>query len=203
MLDTSTQSIIKDSTPSIVEEPPLKDRKSCLRRGCGLVFVLVIITAIGLIIIGLFFQKPGATKLAAPPPNFPRNIPLYKFEERAGVNYYPGEKKDRWLERLAANVFNQARWRDLPRLLLAPPSPARQIDTVEIVWQNLDASLKQIENFYRKNLTAEDFTIGVVRREPSRLMLVFNKQAVSGTLEINQPNKNEGGSVVLRVDYKK
>jgi len=196
----SSQSITKDNVPSIIEEPPLKNRRSCLRRGLGLLFSLVLLGAIGLTIIALFFSAPKPLRLASLPANFPLSIPLYKFEDRTGINYYPGERKDRLRERLAAAVFKPEKWPGLPKTLLSP-SVVRQIDTVAVSWQNLPASLRTIESFYRRRLEAEKFAIGVVRREPTHLTLIFNKEAITGTLQINQP-KGAGSDVVLSVDYK-
>lgn len=200
MLDTSSQSVIKDNIPSVVEEPPLKDRKSCLRRGCSFLFGVFFLAALAVIAIGLFFQ-PRPTRLASLPANFPSVVPLFKFEDRAAINYYPGAKKDRLWERLALNVFKKDKWPALPKILLAPPA-GRDIDTTEIVWQNLNNSLREIENFYSRRLTSEDFALGVVKREAGQLILIFNKKSITGTLQIDQP-KGAGSSVILRVDYKK
>ena len=194
-----SQGITKDNIPSVVEEPPLKDRKSCLRRGCAFLFGAFFLAALAVIAIGLFFQ-PRPTKLASLPANFPSVVPLFKFEDRASINYYAGAKKDRLRERLALNVFKKDKWPDLPKILLAPPT-GRDIDTTEIVWQSLNNSLREIENFYRRRLTSEDFALGVVKREAGRLILIFNKESLTGTLQIDQP-KNEGANVILRVDYK-
>lgn len=201
IFETPSQPIVKDSIPSIVEEPPLKDRRSCLRRGCSFTLGLALLLIVALIVITIFFQKPRPVNLATLPPNFPLNVPLYRFVDRTVINYFPAEKKDRLLERLARHAPDPKKWRDLPQLLSAP-SAQRDIDTVEIVWQNLNTSLREVENFYRKNLTAEDFTIGVLKREPTRLVIIFNKGEVTGSLHIEEPQRKGVSTVVLRADYK-
>lgn len=197
-----TQPITKDNVPSVVEEPPLKDRRSCLRRGCGFTVVVTLFILAVLLIIVLFFQKPRPANLATLPPNFPSNVPLYKFVDRTVINYYPGEKKDRLLERIARTAPEPQKWRDWKKIISAPGT-RRDIDTIEIVWQNLDASLRETETFYRRNLNTQGFSVGVLEREQNRLALIFQKDGVTGSLHIEEPGRRGVSTVVLRVDFKK
>src|SRR3989338_11050640 len=74
MDDQIAQPITPDTKPALIEEPPLINQKSCLRRGCSLLFSCSVLAVIVFLLIGWFWSEPGAPRLAALPNNFPTDI---------------------------------------------------------------------------------------------------------------------------------
>lgn len=222
-------SIIPDNKPAPIEEPPLKNHGSCLRRGCGALFSCLVLAIIALLIIAWLFNEPSPQRLAGLPPGFPTDIPLYRFEARAMVLHLPGSQKNTLLERLgrlpkiifysllskinpsAATQITlpkgqtTAGFRTIGQAArdLFQRQPEQKINTITITWENLDDSAANIYLFFKKNLLKQDYKIlsdGVAAES----ILTFQKDDIDGSVIIERPAGTQTGlNVTLKVDYLK
>lgn len=226
MDDQIAQPITPDTKPAIIEEPPLKNQKSCLRRGCSWFFSCSVLAIIIFLLIGWFWSEPGAQRLAALPNNFPTDIPLYKFEERAGIYYLQSIYKDTSFQRLARvpkltlnyilfkinpelvpETINEKgevshgerlNWSELGNILQKSPSKISQ-DTVTITWEKIDDSEIDVYRFFEKNLKKQDYTVTMLSKNTD---LNFQKEKVTGRLTIAKSEEQKNTiDFSLRVDY--
>lgn len=226
MDDQIAQPITPDTKPAVIEEPPLKNQKSCLRRGCSWLFSCLALAVIVFLLIGWFWSEPGAQRLAALPANFPADIPLYKFEERAGIYYLQSIYKDTTFQRLArvpkltlnyilfkinrelvpetinekGEVVTGRRmdWNELRNILQKSPSKSAA-DTVTITWEKIDDNEMDIYKFFEKNLKKQDYTVTMLSKNTD---LNFQKEKVTGRLTIAKSEEQKNTiDFSLRVDY--
>lgn len=226
MDDQIAQPITPDTKPALIEEPPLKNQKSCLRRGCSWLFSCLVLTVIVFLLIGWFWSEPGAQRLAALPNNFPTDIPLYKFEERAVIYYLQSIYKDTTFQRLARvpkltlnyllfrinpdlvpETINEKgevvtgermNWNELGNILQKTPSKIPQ-DTITITWEKIDDKEIDIYRFFERNLKKQDYTVTMLSKNTD---LNFQKDQVLGRLTINKSSEQQNTiDFSLRVDY--
>ena len=226
MDDQIAQPITPDTKPALIEEPPLINQKSCLRRGCSLLFSCSVLAVIVFLLIGWFWSEPGAQRLAALPNNFPTDIPLYKFEERAGIYYLQSIDKDTTFQRLArvpkltlnyilfiinpelvpetinekgkVAVGERLNWNELGNILQKSPSKI-SVDTITITWEKIDDKEIDIYKFFERNLKKQDDAVTMLSKNTD---LNFQKDQVSGRLTIAKSDeKNNTIDFSLRVDY--
>lgn len=226
MDDQIAQPIISDAKPAPIEEPPLKNQKSCLRRGCSWLFSCALLAVIVFLLIGWFWSEPGAQRLAALPANFPTDIPLYKFEERAGIYFLPSINKDTTFQRLArapkltlnyilfkinpelvpetinekgeAVPGERLNWNELGNILQKSPSKSA-VDTVTITWEKIDDREIDVYRFFEKNLKKQDYAVTMLSKNTD---LNFQKEKVTGRLTIAKSEEQKNAiDFSLRVDY--
>lgn len=226
MDDQIAQPITPDAKPAIIEEPPLKNQKSCLRRGCSWLFSCLFLAVIIFLLIGWFWSEPGAQRLAALPANFPTDIPLYKFEERAGIYYLPSINKDTPFQRLARvpkltlnyllykinpelvpETINEKgeivagerlNWKELGNILQKSRTKISQ-DTITITWEKIDDQEIDVYRFFERNLKKQDYTVTMLSKNTD---LNFQKDQVVGRLTINKSSEQQNTiDFSLRVDY--
>ncbi|MBI5731963.1 MAG: hypothetical protein HY982_01225 [Candidatus Magasanikbacteria bacterium] len=221
----TTQSVIRDNTPSPIEEPPLKNKKSCLNRALSLLSTLLILAVVFFCIVSIFFTGPTRQRLAQLPNHFPSDIPLYRFEDRVSIQFQSTKKDDKLFNRLAY----------VPKYLLAPallklnpnlpeeqkklrngvsldekisfsglktllaPSFLPNTDTVEIDWENLEEA-KKIYNFYKKNLPQADYQITTPTAANEDYFLIFKKDGVRGELQIISDKNNKAEKIFLKIN---
>ena len=202
-----TQDIIADQRPSPIEEPPLKNRKSCLRRSCSFTFGCLFLILLALAIISWLFSKPPVARLAGLPSEFPTDIPLYKFEERSTVSYIAGDKKDTRLQQVArlprllieSGLNRKFNWQDF-KDLFSPVAKSPTSETVIISWENLDDEQKDIYLFFKNNLQKQDYQINPT--DANKSPLNFQKDNIVGSVLIERPaDAPKQVNVILKVDY--
>lgn len=226
MDDQISQPITPDAKPAVIEEPPLKNQKSCLRRGVSWLFSCALLAVIVFLLIGWFWSEPGAKRLAMLPVNFPTDIPLYKFEERAGIYYLPNSEKDTTFQRLArlpkltlnyllyeinpdlvpetANEKGEIvpgerlNWNELGNILQKSPSKT-PMDTVTITWEKINDREIDVYRFFEKNLKKQDYEVTMLSKNTD---LNFQKDGVVGRLTIAKSTEQKNAiDFSLRVDY--
>ncbi|MEK9183393.1 MAG: hypothetical protein AAB849_02690 [Patescibacteria group bacterium] len=226
MDDQIAQPITPDAKPALIEEPPLKNQKSCLRRGCSWLFSCFLLAVIAFLLIGWFWSEPGTQRLAALPANFPTDIPLYKFEERAGIYYLPSSNKDTIFQRLARlpkltlnyllykinpdlvpETINEKgetapgerlNWNELGNILQKSPSKI-YMDTITITWEKIDEREINVYRFFERNLKKQDYAVTMLSKNTD---LNFQKEKVTGRLTIAKSSEQKNAvDFSLRVDY--
>lgn len=226
MDDQIAQPIISDAKPAPIEEPPLKNQKSCLRRGCSWFFSCSALAVIVFLLIGWFWSEPGAQRLAALPTNFPTDIPLYKFEERAGIYYLQSVDKDTTFQRLARvpkltlnhllfkinpdlvpETINEKgevaagerlNWNELGNILQKSPSKI-SLNTITVTWEKIDEREIDVYRFFEKNLKKQDYEVTMLSKNTD---LNFQKEKVTGRLTIAKSEEQKNAiNFSLRVDY--
>lgn len=209
-MSPETQSIIHDTRPAPVQEPPLKNRKSCLRRGCSLTFGFLIVLLLLFFLLYWFFGNPKPQRTAALPSNFPTDIPLYKFEERATITYLASEQKNKPIQRIAQIpkiIFDQLLltkkidWLNLKQFIQTPKSK-EEIDSTSITWENIEGERDDLYGFYQKNLKQQNFKVTVGIKTDKTLTLNFQKAEIIGHLTIEKIG-TQGLNVTLEVNYPK
>jgi len=220
-----TQSIIKDLKPSPIEEPPLKNKHSCISRALSALFTIIILGIISFIILSLFFSGPAIKRLAELPKNFPSDIPLFNFGDRSAIHFESSKKDDKIFNRLAQLPkyllgpailkFNPALSEDEKTLLngvkisespnfedikkLIRPSEEENVDIITIDWENLNETAKKISIFYKKNLVNQDYQVAEEKTYDG-LILKFNKDKIKGEIEIKSSNEKQT-DLTLKVKF--
>lgn len=206
-----TQPIVHDTRPAKIEEPPLKNRKSCLRRGCSLTFGFLIVVFLLFFLLYWLFGNPKPQRTAALPSNFPTDIPLYKFEERATIAYLSSEQKNKPIQRIAQIpkiIFDQLLltkkidWLDLKQFVQTPKNK-EEIDSTSISWENIEGERDDIYGFYQKNLKQQNFKTMAGLKTDNTLTLDFQKAKIIGRLTVEKRSDAQGLNVVLEVNYPK
>lgn len=230
-MSEETQPIIHDTIPSIIEEPPLKNRKSCLWRGCGLLIFFGALILVFFTLITTFVSGTPSKRLASLPPQFPSDVPLYRFPDRSAVNFLAAPKFTSSWQRLAllpryilgpailrlypslptekkeyhgeTIIGEQITWDGAKRILRAPRL-GRAENLVEISWDNLNDGVRKISNYYQKNLEQQDYQISMLIKNQEEESFTFQKNNVRGEIKILFQNKNREQSVsniTLKVYY--
>ncbi|HBX15684.1 MAG TPA: hypothetical protein DEF57_00030 [Candidatus Magasanikbacteria bacterium] len=164
--------------------------------------------------------------MAALPNNFPTDIPLYKFEERAGIYYLQSIDKDTTFQRLArvpkltlnyilfkinpelvpetinekgeVAVGERMNWNELGNILQKSPSKISQ-DTITITWEKIDDKEIDVYKFFERNLKKQDYTVTMLSKNTD---LNFQKDRVAGRLTIAKSDEQQNAiDFSLRVDY--
>lgn len=221
------QPIVHDFTPSPIEQPPLNNNKSCLRRVVVIIFTLTLLIIIAFTLIGLFFNKPTIQRLPQLPPHFPTDIPLYRFSDRVYINYLNAEQNNRLIRRLALmprfilgpvvfkinpdlteeekilnnNVLlgDPLTWSNLQNILTRP-ADQNHIDKIEIGWENIDDTPKKVYDFYKKNFTEQDYKVIAAVKTAEEMEFSFAKDKINGDLSIKIQNK-EINKIILKVEF--
>lgn len=226
----TSQPIIRDTRPAQIEEPILKNNKSTLRRGCSWALGCSFILLLASILIGWLFSAPSPQRTASLPPDFPTDIPLYKFEDRSTITYSAGAQKDSAPRRLALIphfFFNQilkiitseagtevkningpiavswqTPWQDVKNIIQTPAADGN-LETIALTWENLlDEKKETIFNFYKKNLQSQEYQIIPGLKTANVLTMDFRKEKINGWLKVETAPAG-GVNVVLEVEYQK
>ncbi|MEO5927938.1 MAG: hypothetical protein ABIO72_04415 [Patescibacteria group bacterium] len=135
--------------------------------GC---FFFLLVMIIGFV---LFWRGLGGGRgpqvLSSLPSNFPPALTLYRMDKAASITYFSGEEKQRTISALLSPV----RWLKGDRsvapsttstvtvgqALDAQGSLIAQVDTVSVVWQNLDVPRIDLLEFYQDEFRRNGFTV--------------------------------------------
>lgn len=228
MLETA-QPIIHDFTPSPIQEPPLKNNKSCLRRTLVGLFTLILIALIIFTILGLFINKQSVTRLQQLPGNFPTDVPLYNFNDRAYINYTNAAQSNGFWYRISlvprfflgsvvlklnpdltdeqkilnnnVHLGDSINWNNLKNLLTRQEKDAH-VDKIEISWENLtDETPKKVYNYYKNNFTEQGYKIVLGSNTAAQKGFYFNKNDTSGELVMDIENKEKITQIILKVNF--
>lgn len=225
------QPIIHDTTPAKIEEPPMKNRKSCLWRSCSGLFFLLILLVGFFIVITAFWGAPTPKRVASLPSNFPSDVPLYRFPDRLSVTYLPGNIKDSIIQRLALlpkYIFGPIILKINPNLpdeqtklnnetiipqkiswagwqkIWSMPLGTPDTDTIEVTWEELDDSPAKVASFYKKNFQQQDYRLEPGMTAPELQTLVFEKDKVRAELTIQakgEDRKQTVAQIWLKVKF--
>lgn len=217
-----TQPVVHDTSPSVVEEPPLKNRQSCFWRGCSLLLFFGALILIFFTLIATFVGGPSAKRLASLPPLFPSDVPLYRFPDRSAVNFLAAPEHTSSWQRLALlpryilgpsilRVFpslpaekreyhgetiigEQITWSGVQRIL-REPRLGRAENMVVISWDNLNDSVRKVSTYYQKNLQQQDYQISQLVKNPEEESFTFQKNDVRGEIKIIFQSKDKEQSI--------
>lgn len=226
-----TQSVIHDTTPAVVEEPPLKNQQSCFWRSCGLLIFFSALILVFFTLIATFVSGTPSKRLASLPPHFPSDVPLYRFPDRSAVNFLAAPKFTSSWQRLAllpryilgpailrlypslpaekkeyhgeTVIGEQITWAGIQRILRAPRL-GRAENLVEISWDNLNDGVRKISNYYQKNLEQQDYQISRLIKNQEEESFTFQKNNVRGEIKMLFQNKDKEQSIsniTLKVYY--
>ena len=222
------QPVIRDFTPSPIEEPTLKNKGSCLWKLISLLITLIILAAVAFSLISIFYSGPTIKRLAALPPHFPTNIPLYRFDDRSAILYQNAVANDKLFNRLAQlpkyifgplilkfrpdlseekkllrnNIFISPtlNYNDFKKLLT--PATGSNQDIIEVDWDNLNDSPKKIFDFYKKNFLNQDYRVLQEDRQKEEWRLSIEKIPISGELILTiGEKKNQTDRTVLKINF--
>jgi len=228
MSDT-TQPIIHDFTPSPIEQPPLKNEGSCIRRAFVALFTLTLILVIVFTIIALFFNKPTITRIGNLPENFPTDAPLYNFSDRVYINYLNTEESNSLWHRASLVprfIFGQVIIKINPDLtdddkilnnnirlgdtininnlkkLLAKSETQENTDIVEIGWEKMkDETPRKVFNYYKKNFEDQGYKTIIGANNDSQKGFSFSKNKVTGEINIEIENKQFIKRIILKINF--
>lgn len=223
------QPIIHDFTPSPIEQPPLKNEGSCIRRALVAIFTLVLILIIIFTVIALFFNKPTITRLPKLPDNFPTDIPLYNFSDRVYINYLNTEESNSMWHRASLVprfilgqlvikinpdiseeekvLNNNIRLGDAVNIsniqkLLAVSETQENTDQIEIGWEKMsDESPKKVFTYYKKNFEDQDYKVTLGANNDNQKGFYFSKEKVSGEINIEIENKLIIKKITFKVNF--
>jgi len=217
-----------------IQEPPIKElrqKSSCLRRGCLMGGSCLIAIIIGtLVIVGIIITS-GSKTLKDVPENFPADVHLYDKENIQKITFISGGSKRR---SLAIATF-------LPKLILSPflkISPATKTvrrvdetgrvtvtkeitkedflrlfktpvgettDTVVIVWTNLGADKDFILDYYQTEFAKVKYAsrpAQMVDAERTTIEFKSPDGRVTATLYVEDASRDRGTDYVsLTVDF--
>ncbi|MCX6779376.1 MAG: hypothetical protein NTU97_04060 [Candidatus Magasanikbacteria bacterium] len=224
----STQPVIRDFTPSPIEEPALKNKGSCLWKLISLLITLVILAVVVFSIISIFYSGPTIKRVAALPSHFPTDVPLYRFDDRSLIHFQDAKENDLLFNRLAQVpkyifgpiilkfqpdlaeekkilrnniiVSPSLNYADFKKLL--QPIPNNNLDIIEIEWDNLNDAPKKIFDFYKKNLTSQDYQITKEDKGKTEWRLNFKKDITEGELLLTLgEEKNTTPKTLLKIIF--
>ncbi|MEK7508589.1 MAG: hypothetical protein AAB568_01910 [Patescibacteria group bacterium] len=229
-MQDDTQPIIRDNQPAQIEEPPLKNRKSCLWRGLSHLFLLTIFIVI---IFGLiaWLGGPRIKRMATVPQNFPTDIPLYHFTERSTIQFMPGQKIESLWSRLILVpkflagplilkfnpdmsdeekhvndreiITTQVTWEKFQKIL-EPVHDQKIRDYLEITWEYLDDKPKTIYDFYKRNLVLQEYKVTPAVNTNALQTFTFQKGEVNGEVSIQSVGDTKvqtTKAVILKVTF--
>lgn len=226
-----TQPIFHDTSPAKIEEPPMKNRKSCLWRGCSSFFILLILLVGFFVIITAFWGAPTPKRVASLPANFPSDVPLYRFPDRLSVTFLPGNLEDSIILRLALlpkYIFGPVILKmnpDLPdeqtklngvtvipkniswagwQTIWSMPLGTPDTDTIEVTWEELDDTPAKVVSFYKKNFQQQDYRSEPGMTTPDLQTLIFTKDKVRAEITIQakgEVKKQTVGQIWLKVKF--
>lgn len=230
-MSEETQPIVHDTTPAVVEEPPLKNRQSCLWRSCSLLLFFGALILIFFTLITTFVGGPSSKRLASLPSHFPSDVPLYRFPDRSAVNFLPAPEVTSSWQRLAllpryilgpailrlypslpaekreyhgeVIVGEQITWNGIKRILRAPRLGDAE-NLVEISWDNLNDGVRKVSNYYQKNLEQQDYQISQLVKNPEEESFSFQKNNVRGEIKIIfqvKTKEQNVSNIILKVYY--
>ncbi|KKR48685.1 MAG: hypothetical protein UT86_C0003G0014 [Candidatus Magasanikbacteria bacterium GW2011_GWC2_40_17] len=223
-----SQPIIRDFTPSPIEEPPLKNRRSCLWRAFTLILTLGILAILIFSFISIFYSGPTIKRMAVLPDLFPTDIPLYRFDDRNSIQYQDAKENDTFFNRLSQipkyifgplilkfnpnfspeqkilhnniALSNTLKWSEI-KIILQPASDS-SLDIAEIEWENINEVPRKIKDFYKKNLVSQDYQVKEENKNGGNFYLSFTKEKTSGELFItDDQDKNKTQRITLKVNF--
>lgn len=171
--------------------------------GC-LLLLVGFFAALFIVIRGL--SGPGAQSLAALPPNYPADLPLYRIEDAVSFQYLPGRSKGKLMETLSYPLawFSKAMSSDAVRSGVQKYTTVLQgTDRVSVTWINVKASrdevLRAYAELYKKagmsdEATSDEAThsvAGVARRMDAVIQLYLR----------DAPDVTGVDQIVVTVDY--
>lgn len=223
-----SQPVIRDFTPSPIEEPALKNKGSCLWKLISLIITVVILATVIFSLISIFYSGPTIERVAALPAHFPTDIPLYRFGDRSAIHYQNAKENDKLFNRLAqipkylfgpiilkfrpdldqegrllrnsVQISSSINYGDFKKLL--QPSTNHNLDIIEIDWENLNDQPKKLFDFYKKNLTSQDYKITTQKTGRGIFQLTFEKEKTGGEVLITaDEEKNITQKAILKVNF--
>ncbi len=163
----------------------------------------------------------GPQTLKQVPSNFPNDIPVYDENNIEQITFVSGKYKNRGIEIaaffpkiilsplfLTLNKNNQntnssdkmASVKNLWQIISAPVSDHR--DTVQIEWRNLDAEPSFVMNYYKTELSKNDYKIDVESEGKDVRQFSFSKDSITGSIYVQGDETVKPGTdyVVLTVN---
>lgn len=198
-----------------------KKKKSCTKKGCatgcGCIIFLIFLS----LLLLKFITGPRVKELKDLPPNFPTNISLYDKDEIKTINYISGKQKSRGVE-IAAFVpkviisplifiFNEdikkeeiineegkitikkkTSWKDFIEIMKEPITDQR--DIVEINWNYLIAEPSFLFEYFKNNLTQNNYEIQIITNNQTKKQLSFSDQEknIEGVIYIADEPADKG-----------
>ncbi|TSC84759.1 MAG: Uncharacterized protein G01um101413_143 [Parcubacteria group bacterium Gr01-1014_13] len=191
-------------------------KRTCLT-GCGCLVLLII----GIIIFMRVALGSGPQTLKKLPDNFPNDIPVYDQDNIEKITFVSGKYKNRGIEiaaffpkiilsplflTLNKNEQNTndtdkiASVKNLWSIISAPVSDHR--DTVQVEWSDLDAEPSFIINYYKTELSKNDYKIDVESEGRAVRQFSFSKDSITGSIYVEGNEEIKPGTdyVVLTVN---
>ncbi|HSR88888.1 MAG TPA: hypothetical protein VLK22_00620 [Candidatus Udaeobacter sp.] len=210
-----------------IVEPPLGEmtrkystfsniKRTCFA-GCGCLIVVII----GIIIFLRVALGNGPQTLKQLPDNFPSAIPIYDNDNIDKITFVSGKYKNRGIEiaaffpkiilspllltmnknaQSANDTDRLTSVKNLWKIISEPVSDHR--DTVQIEWKNLSASPSFIINYYKTELSKNNYKIDVESEGNGVKQFSFSQDSMTGSIyaEGNEEVKSGTDYLVLTIN---